>query len=87
MKLPELAEILQADLEAGVLNFIVYQEGRKWKYENYGRDNDNVNQEAEKKYITIKSKMDDRAIIINGKKDFSFYDVEYIQKKIKALYR
>lgn len=86
MRLQELAERLQEDLEKGVLNFIVYQVGRQWKYENYDSYIDNINDDEEKKYLTIKHRVDDQAIIINGKKDFSSYDIEYIKKQIKKLH-
>ncbi len=85
MRLKELAEKLQSDLEAGTLNFIIFQQGRQWKYEVYDSNSDCVNEEAEKKYLTIKNMVDDKAVIVNGKNDFSSYDLNYIQKQIKNL--
>ncbi|SCY31953.1 hypothetical protein [Alkaliphilus peptidifermentans] len=84
MRLQQLAEELQKDLEEGRLNYIIYQQGRQWKYENYDNTSDNLN-DAEKRYLTIKNRVDDKAIIVNGKKDFSDYDIKYIQKQIKSL--
>lgn len=86
MRLQELAEELQEDLEKGILNFIIYQEGRQWKYENYDSCSDNVNDEEEKKYLTIKHRVDLQAVIVNGKKDFSSYDIASIKKQIKKLH-
>ncbi|SNS85846.1 hypothetical protein SAMN05446037_102443 [Anaerovirgula multivorans] len=86
MRLQELAEELQEDLEKGILNFVIYQEGRQWKYENYDSYSDNVNDEEEKKYLTIKHRVDLQAVIVNGKKDFISYDIEYIKKQIKKLH-
>ncbi|SDK67050.1 hypothetical protein [Natronincola ferrireducens] len=85
MRLKELAEKLQEDLEAGILNFIIYQQGRQWKYEVYDSCSEKVNDEEEKKYLTIKHRVDDKAIIVNGKKNFSSYDIKYIQNQIKSL--
>jgi len=85
MKLQEIAEEIQQDLEEGKLNFIIYKVGRQWKYEKYDSSNDNINEDAEKRYFTIKNRIDDEAIIINGKKDFDFYDIKYIQNQIKDL--
>ncbi|ABW18878.1 hypothetical protein [Alkaliphilus oremlandii] len=85
MKLQELAEEIQEDLQEGNLNFIIYKVGRQWKYEIYDSYEDDVNEEAQKKFFTIKNRIDDEAIIINGKKDFDFYDVKYIQQRIKDL--
>lgn len=86
MRLQELAEELQQNLEEGILNFIIYQVGRQWKYENYDSYSDNVNEEAQRRYQTIKYKIDDKAFIVNGKKDFASYDLKYIQKRIKDKY-
>lgn len=85
MRIQELAEKLQKDLEDGTMNFIIYQQGRQWKYEPYDSHKDNVNEEEEKKYLTIKHRIDDKAIIVNGKKDFSSFDIKYIQNQIKSL--
>ena len=87
MRLQELVEEIQQDLEEGKLNFIIYQEGRQWKYEKYDSYGDKINEEAEKRYFTIKYRIDDEAIIVNGKKDFISYDLKYIQKRIKDLIR
>lgn len=84
MKLQEIAEEIQEDLQEG-LSFIVYKVGRQWKYEKYESSSEQVNEEAEKRYFTIKNRIDNEAIIINGKKDFDFYDVKYIQNQIKEL--
>ncbi|AKL96305.1 hypothetical protein CACET_c28600 [Clostridium aceticum] len=86
MRLPELAKELQVDLEEGVLNFIIYQVGRQWKYEKYDSCSENVNEEEEKKYLNIRNKVDDQAVIINGKRDFSSYDLKDIQQQIKKLH-
>lgn len=85
MKLQEIAEEIQQDLEKGELSFIIYKVGRQWKYEEYSSSSDNVKEEDEKRYFTIKNRIDDEAIIINGKKDFDFYDTKYIQDRIKDL--
>ncbi|MDR5658957.1 hypothetical protein RH915_05600 [Serpentinicella sp. ANB-PHB4] len=86
MRIQELAEELQEGLEEGVMNYIVYQEGRQWKYELYPSFNsENVNEEEEKRFLYIKYRLDDEVIVINGKKDFDSYDLKYIQKQIKAL--
>lgn len=80
MRIHELAEILQKDLEEGKQNFIVYQQGRQWKYEKY-----EVTEEEKLKFILLKHNVDDKARIINGKKDFESYDLKYIEKKLKSL--
>ncbi len=85
MKLQEIAEEIQQDLEEGKLSFIIYKVGRQWKYEIYDNSADSINEEAEKIYFTIKNRIDDEAIIINGKRDFDFYDIKYIQNRIKDL--
>ncbi len=80
MRLHELAEELQRDLEEGKDSFIVYQQGRQWKFEKYL-----VNEEEKMKYMLLRHRIDNKAMIINGKKDFESYDLKYIEKKIKAL--
>jgi len=87
MRLQELAEELQQDLEEGKLNFIIYQKGRQWKYEKYDSYKDNINPDEEKKFLNIKLRVDEKAIIVNGEKDFSFYDLKYIQNQIKNLHK
>lgn len=85
MRLQEMAEEIQEDLEEGILNFIIYQDGRQWKYESYDSNNSKINEEAKLRYLNIKMNIDSEVIIVNGKKDFSFYDLKYIQKQIKNL--
>jgi len=85
MKLQEIAEEIQQDLEEGKLNFIIYKVGRQWKYEKYDSYDDNINEDAQKRYFAITNRIDDEAIIVNGKKDFDFYDSKYIQNQIKYL--
>jgi len=85
MKLQEIAEEIQEDLEEGKLNFIIYKVGRQWKYEKYDSYDDNINEDAQKRYFAITNRIDDEAIIVNGKKDFDFYDSKYIQNQIKYL--
>ncbi len=91
MRLKELAEELQPALKEGTKNFIVYQQGRQWKYENYDicdSDTGKVDEKEEKKYFMIKQRLDDKAIIINGNRDFNTYDLDnlnYIQNQIKKL--
>jgi len=85
MKLQEIAEEIQQDLEEGKLNFIIYKVGRQWKYEKYDSYDDNINEDAQKRYFAITNRIDDEAIIVNGKKDFDFYDSKYIQNQIKDL--
>lgn len=85
MRLNELAEILQPELEEGVSNFIIYQDGRQWKYEKCHGYKGNLNEKEEKNYLTIKYTLDEKAIIVNGEKDFSSFDLEVIQKQIKDL--
>lgn len=85
MRLQEMAEEIQEDLEEGILNFIIYQDGRQWKYESYDSNNSKTNEEAKLRYLNIKMNIDSEVIIVNGKKDFSFYDLKYIQKQIKNL--
>ncbi len=87
MKLQEIAEEIQEDLEKGKLSFIIYKEGRQWKYEKYDSSSENLNEDAQKRYFTIRNRIDDEAIIINGKKDFDFYDIKYIQNRIKDIVR
>lgn len=84
MKLVEIAEEIQGDLEEG-RSFIIYKVGRQWKYEGYNSNSEKVNPEDEKRFFTIKNRIDDEAIIVNGKKDFDFYDIKYIQNRIKEL--
>lgn len=79
MRLHEIAEALQKDLEEGK-SFIVYQQGRQWKFENY-----QLNEEEKLKFLLLKHKVDDKAIVINGKKDFEAYDLKYIEKQLKKL--
>ncbi|AOY78141.1 hypothetical protein [Clostridium formicaceticum] len=86
MRLQELAKELQADLEAGIVNFIIYQEGRQWKYIRYDSCSNDVNEEEEKKYMLIKNRVDDQAVIVNGKRDFTSYDLKDIQQQIKNLH-
>ncbi|MCC5911079.1 MAG: hypothetical protein JJT76_11650 [Clostridiaceae bacterium] len=86
MRFQELAEAIQGDLQEGILYFIIYQDGRQWKYEKYDNDSDDIDEE-QKKYLIIKHRVDDKAIIVNGKKHFDFYDIKYIQNQIKHLRR
>jgi len=85
MKLQEIAEEIQQDLEEGKMSFIIYKVGRQWKYERYESSSDQVNEEAEKRYFVIKNRIDSEALIVNGKKDFDYYDIKYIQNRIKEL--
>lgn len=91
MRLKELAEQLQQPLKEGEKSFIIYQQGRQWKYEAYEPwepNQETVNEVEEKKYFMIKQRLDDKAIIINGKKDFDpdeLEDLDYIQNQIKKL--
>lgn len=87
MKLQEIAEEIQEDLEKGKSSFIIYKEGRQWKYEKYDSSSENLNEDAQKRYFTIRNRIDDEAIIINGEKDFDFYDIKYIQNRIKDIVR
>ncbi|WP_026478415.1 hypothetical protein [Alkaliphilus transvaalensis] len=85
MKLQELVEMIQNDLEEGVKSFVVWQEGRKWKIEEFKTNTDEELEVSEKRYFTLKHRIDDQAIIINGKKHFKNYDMKSIQSQIKKL--
>lgn len=79
MRLHEIAEELQEALEEGK-SFIIYQQGRQWKYQNY-----EPNEEEKMKFMLLKHNIDDKAKIINGKKDFEAYDLKYIEKRLKSI--
>lgn len=79
-----MAEELQTELEEGKSSFIIFQVGRQWKYETYGII-DKISDEDEKRFLTIRHRVDPKAIIVNGKEDFDYYDVKYIQNQIKEL--
>lgn len=83
MRIHELAEALQPELEKGNVTFIIFQEGRQWKFEPYGTGYE-IDDEAEKRFLTIKHRIDDKAIIVSGT-DFDDYDLKYLQNQIKKL--
>ena len=84
MRMQELAEELQPKLEEGTSNFVIFQEGRQWKYESFGPIQD-MEEEDRKRFLFIRNRIDDKAIIVNGKTDFDYYDLKYIQNQIKQL--
>ena len=79
MRLHEIAEELQEALEEGK-SFVIYQQGRQWKYQSY-----EPNEEEKMKFMLLKHNIDDKAKIINGKKDFEAYDLKYIEKRLKSI--
>jgi len=79
MRLHEIAEELQEALEEGK-SFIIYQQGRQWKYQSY-----EPNEEEKMKFMLLKHNIDDKAKIINGIKDFEAYDLKYIEKRLKSI--
>ncbi|QUH25753.1 hypothetical protein [Serpentinicella alkaliphila] len=83
MRIQELAEALQPELEKGNMNYIIFQEGRQWKFEPYGTI-DKIEDEDEKRFLTIRHRIDDKAIIVSGQ-DFDYYDLKYLQNQIKKL--
>ncbi|MBM7616226.1 hypothetical protein [Alkaliphilus hydrothermalis] len=85
MKLPELVEEIQQDLEAGSHSFVIYQVGRQWKYELYDNTNIESIEASEKKFFYIKNNVDDTAILVNGKRDFDDFDLKYLQNQIKKM--
>lgn len=85
MRLQELAEELQEQLEDGILSFIIYQQGRQWKYESFSSNTEEERDKGKMLFLRIKHQLDDDAVIINGKKDFEDFDIKYIEKRIKEL--
>ena len=85
MKLPEIIEEIQLDLEDGIKSFIIYQVGRQWKYEVYDNSDVESKEASEKKYIYIKNSVDDTAILVNGKRDFKEYDLKSLHSQIKKM--
>ena len=85
MKLPEIIEEIQQELEQGTHSFIIYQVGRQWKYKVYDNHNEESTEASEKKFFHIKNNIDDTAILVNGKRDFDDFDLKSIQNQIKKM--
>lgn len=83
MKLHDLVKEIQDELVNGVLDFIIYKEGRQWKYEDF----DETDKEDVEKYEVIKTTVDPRAIIVNGNESYAYSSLKYLEMQTRKIYK